>query len=100
METFWRGEFATRPRVLAKGVPVGTVDPEADGIGANPPAPSGLAAADARFVRRLARCVSIALRRLPRGSPRRDTNRMVSIQEDHALALQILARHAREGGYP
>ena len=85
METFWRGEFATRPRVLAKGVPVGTAEPESDGIGANPPAPSGLAAAAARFVRRLARCVSIALCRLPRGSLRRDTNRMVSTYEDHAL---------------
>jgi len=78
METFWRGEFATRPRVLAKDVPAGTTEPEADGIGANPLAPSGLVAADARFVRRLARCVSIALRRLPRGSPRRDPNRMAS----------------------
>jgi len=70
---------------LAKGVPVGTAEPEADGIGANPPAPSGLDAADARFVRRLARCEHIAPRRLPRGSPRRDPNRMDSIQEDHAL---------------
>ncbi len=62
------------------------VETKPEGFGANLPVPSGLRPAGAHFVIRLARCAYIALRRLPRGSPRRAANRIDSIWPYHALS--------------
>ncbi len=66
------------------------------GFGANSPVPLGLRPAGAHFVIRLARCSSIALRRLPRGSPRRAANIIASIWSLYALRATAILRVLNE----